>query len=272
MKNEKAFQKNQLIYEFGILIQPFEDLARAAQPPSLNDYRIATAKVHAGDDSWRQQVRNFTIFAPDILFNQEYQDISHVPERCRGALRSIINDPDLHNDIAGIHRRFQQELARARENFFQLIDRVPVKWEPIVFEANTPFTSYLRIKEAIIAVKRRLHYFDRYLKPDFYTLFLASVPADVSIRLVTTTGDARYGVTAVSAISNLAEQQFSDYRLIEVKPSEIHDRNLRVDDLIFTLGPGVDRAGIALTNFGPSDSSEGTHHEFDRIIAEGRVV
>jgi len=141
-----------------------------------------------------------------------------------------------------------------------------------VFEANTPFTSYVRIKESLVSVKQRLHYCDRYLKPDFFTLFLASVEKTVSIRLVTTAGNAQYGVASVTAMSNLARQEFADFQLIEVAPTDLHDRNLRVHDQIFTLGPGVDRAGMALTNFGPSDSSPEAHNEFDRIIASGRVV
>ncbi len=272
MKNEKAFQKSRLIYEFGILIQPFEDLARAEQPPALNAYRIAIAKVQAGDSAWRQQVKSFTTFGPDMFFSQEHQDISHVPERCWGTLKGIINDAALQNELTELHTRFAKEVTTAKENFFEYIDRIPIEWEPVVFEANTPFTSYLRIKESIVTVKQRLHYFDRYLKPDFFTLFLALVNANVSIRLVTTAGKAQYGVAAVSAISNLARQQFSDFQLIEVAPSEVHDRNLRVDDQIFSLGPGVDRVGMALTNFGPSDSSEAAQKEFDRIIAGGNVV
>jgi hypothetical protein len=261
-----------LIYEFGILIQPLEELARAKQAHSLNEYRIAIAKVHAGDGAWRQQVAAFTTFAPDIFFSQEYQDISHVPERCRSALKEIINDPVLQNNLNQLKGRADQEVANARERFFEYIDRIPVKWEPVVFEANTPFTSYLRIKESIVSVKQRLHYFDRYLKPDFFPLFLASVENTISIRLVTTAGNSQYGVASVTAVSNLARQQFSNYQLIEVAPTDLHDRNLRVDDQIFSLGPGVDRAGIALTNFGPSDSSLEAHNEFDRIIASGRIV
>lgn len=272
MVNEKAFQKSQLIYEFGILIQPFEDLSRAEHPQPLNDYRIAIAKVQAGDSIWRRQVKLFTTFASDIFFSQEYQDISHVPERCWGSLKGIINDPALQNDMTELHMRFTQEVTKARENFFEYIDRIPIEWEPVVFEANTPFTSYLRIKESIVTVKQKLHYFDRYLKPDFFTLFLATVNNNVSIRLVTTTGNSQYGVAAVSAVSNLAHQQFSDYQLIKVDPRDMHDRNLRVDDQIFTLGPGVDRAGMALTNFGPSDSSENAHKKFDQIIAGGVVI
>ena len=187
-------------------------------------------------------------------------------------MRGIINDPVFQNDASQLKGRVEQEVANARERFFEYIDRIPIEWEPVVFEANTPFTSYLRIKESIVSVKHRLHYFDRYLKPNFFELFLASVGNTVSIRLVTTVGDARYGVAGVVAVSNLAQQQFVDYQLIEVAPTDLHDRNLRVDDQIFTLGPGVDRAGMALTNFGPSDCSSEAHNEFDQIIAGGRVV
>lgn len=272
MNNLKASQRSQLIYEFGILIQPLEELARAEQPPSLHDCRLAIAKVQAGDALWRPQVREFTTFAPDIFFNQEYQEISHVPERCLGALRDVINDPELQSNPIRLKARFGYEVKTARERFFEYIGRITIEWEPVVFEANTPLTSYLRIKETIVLVKQRLHYFDRYLKPDFFPLFLVSMDNAVSIRLVTTTGNAEYGVTGVAAVSNLAQQQFADYQLIEVVPTDLHDRNLRVDDQIFSLGPGVDRAGMALTNFGPSDSSQTAHDQFDQIITNGRVV
>lgn len=96
--------------------------------------------------------------------------------------------------------------------------------------------------------------------------------SDISIRLITTAGNLKFGITSVSAVSNLARQQFSDYQLIEVDKNVLHDRNLRVDNQIFTLGPGVDRAGLALTNFGPSDSSIVAHDQFDNIIASGRVI
>ena len=272
MKNLKAFQKNRLIYEFGILVQPLEELSRAEQPPSLNDYRIAIAKVQAGDGAWRQQVLAFTTFAPDIVLRQEDQDISHVPERCWGALKGILNTPALQDDLSQLRERVEQEVANTRERFFEYIEKIPIEWEPVVFEANTPFTSYLRIRESIVSVKHRLHYFDRYLQPEFLALFLDSVQNSVSIRLVTTAGNAQYGVACVAAVSNLARQQFADYQLIEVASTDLHDRNLRVDDQIFSLGPGVDRAGVALTNFGPSDSSSKAHNEFDRLIASGRVV
>ena len=272
MINEKAFQKNQLIYEFGILIQPLETSAKAFDTPSVADYRIAVAKVQSGDPTWRQTVRAFTTFAPDIFFNQEFQDISHVPERCWQQIKGLLNDESLKSDLELLQERFAKQIEVSKANFFELIEHIPIEWQPVVFQANTPFTSYLKIREAFVFARNRLDYFDRYLKPDFFPLFLASVDRSVAVRLVTTPGNPTYGATAVAAVSRLAALEFSMLRLIEVTPNELHDRNLRVDEQNFTLGQGVDRAGMALTNFGPTDSTEVAHLELNRIISNGRIV
>lgn len=272
MKNIKAHQRDRLILEFGILMQPFDDLVKRDPAPNVDDYRIAIAKVHAGDAKWRTRVREFATFAQDVVFHIECSDISHVPERFRGLIQQFLRDPNLSENLNEVHRRFTVELKNMKNTFLELVKSVPFEWEPILFEANTPFTSYLRIRESIAIVNNRLDYFDRYLKEDFFHLFLNSLNSEISVRLVTTSGNMDYGVNNVIHVSNLARQQFNDYQLIEVGQKELHDRNLRVDDQIFTLGPGVDRAGMALTNFGPSDSSEEAHKEFDNIIAKGNVV
>jgi hypothetical protein len=272
MKNQKALQKNQLIYEFAILIQPLDAIGKSSVTPSISDYRIAVAKVQAGDPSWRMNVKAFTTFASDLFFNQEFQDISHVPERCWQRVRAIINDESLQKDLPSLQKRVAEQVGSMKASFFELIEHIPIQWEPVVFQANTPFTSYLMIKEAIVSAKSRLDYFDRYLKPDFFSLFLAPLDRSVSVRLITTSGNSQYGVSSVAALSRLASKEFYNLQLIEVSPSDLHDRNLRVDAQIFTLGPGVDRAGMALTNFGPSESTDDAHSEFDRIISAGRVV
>jgi hypothetical protein len=267
MKNLKALERDRLIYEFAILYQPFELLAQAGAPPDLGDYRIAVAKVQSGDAIWRQSAMNFVTFAKDVVFNQEYQDISHVPERFGRWLKDVLNGIII-DTLPTLHDAFKTKLAESKATFFEYVDRVPVAWEPVLFDANTPFTSYLRIREALTPAKQRIDYFDRYLKADFFALFLRTVPRSVVIRLVTT----RAGVTDVTAISALAAKEFADYRLVEIDPALLHDRNLRVYNLVFNLGPGIDRAGMALTNFGPSDNSAAAHAALDSIIAAGRSV
>lgn len=272
MKNIKSHQRDQVIMEFGILFQPFYDLARRENAPNLESYRIAIAKVQAGDSIWRQKVIEFTTFAQDIAFADEFQEISHVPERFRRLIKEIINNPRESIVLDSVHERFKIELAKAVDQFRESVNKVPFEWEPILFEANTPFTSYLRIKESIALVKNRLHYFDRYLSEYFFHLFLKFLDRNISVCLITTSGDSSYGINNILHISDLAHQEFRNYQLIEVEPKILHDRNLRIDDQIFTLGPGLDRAGMALTNFGPSDSSAAAHLELDNIIAQGHIV
>ena len=258
--------------EFGILFQPFNDLALRENAPNLESYRIAIAKVRAGDSMWRQKVIEFTTFAQDIVFNDELREISWVPVRFRRLINEIINNPRESIVLDSVHERFKIELANAKNQFLESVDKVPFEWEPILFEANTPFTSYLRIKESIALVKNRLHYFDRYLKEYFFHLFLKFLDRNISLCLITTSGDSNYGINNILHISDLARQEFRNYQLIEVEPEILHDRNLRIDDQLFTLGPGLDRAGMALTNFGPSDSSAAAHLELDNIIAQGHIV
>ena len=68
MKNLKAYQRDRLTLEFGILIQPFDDLVQRDTVPNLDEYRIAIAKVYAGDSAWRKSAREFSTFAQDIVF------------------------------------------------------------------------------------------------------------------------------------------------------------------------------------------------------------
>lgn len=272
MANARASLRNQVIYEFGLLMQPLVALAKAEHPPQPNEYRVAIAKVHAGDSEWRGTVKQFTTLAPDVLMAQEYNDISHVPERCRAGVSGILRDGKSAKDLSELQRKIAHFVQASEWEFFRSVDSVPLEWQPEVFAANTPFTSYLRIKEVVATARRRLHYFDRYLKPAFFELFLPDVHRHVSVRLVTTPGNRDSGVTGVITVANLAKQEYSDFGLLEVTQAELHDRNLRVDDQIFSLGPGVDRAGVALTNFGPSDSSASAHSTFDQIIAKARVV
>jgi hypothetical protein len=251
--------------EFGQLTAPFAEL-RQATLPTHRDYRLALAKVQAGDPAWRETLRAFATFANDLFMRDQFTAVCVATEQFWKSLRKrvLINKTDLQ----WVKREYDPLYDAYVAQILELVSEVPVDWEPEIFEANTPFTAYLRIRQAFAAATGQLTYIDRYLSGDFFRLFLNDVGRTVSITLVTTPK----AVKAVEAISALACKEFAKYRLVEVAPIHFHDRNLIVDGQAFTLGPGVDRAGLALTNFGPSDSSAGAIGEFDRIIAAGRLV
>jgi len=272
LKNSKAQQRNQLVMELGILIQPFVELIKPKSPPNISKYRVACAKVQSGDAAWRNTARTFASFADDIFMNVEFQKISHVNECFLREISAKIEEAETTKNLANLQTQCAYVLERLKENFYQYISEIPVEWEPEIFPANTPFTAYLKIKEALSLATTRIHYFDRYLKVDFFDVFLRNVARDIEIRLVTTSGNNQYGIKGVLAVSELARKEFSNYQLIEVSPKDLHDRNLRVDDSLFSLGPGIDRAGLALTNFGPSDSSAKAFEQIEAIIGLGDIV
>ncbi len=272
MQNEKANQRQNVVFEFGILIQPYFELQQKKSPPTVDEYRIAVAKVNAGDANWRLGVKEYATFADDLVLNEEFQRLSHVAERFMLKVRNLLADQKILNDLVLLQQTFSRYLDEIKALFFELVSQIPVTWEPEIFAANTPFTSYLRIKEALLIVKKRFEYYDRYLKPEFFDLFISKLEKSISIRLITTKGNKYYGINGVAAVSDLIRKEYSDYKLIEVTPDVLHDRNLRIDDNIFSLGPGAEGAGIKLTNFGPTDSSPQAHAELDKVINSGKII
>lgn len=272
MKNEKPNQRQNVVFEFGILIQPYVELQQKQTPPTIDEYRIAVAKVNAGDANWRMGVKEYATYADDIVLNEEFQRLSHVAERFMFKIRNLLADQELLNDLVSLQEVFSRSLDETKTEFFELVSQIPIAWEPEIFAANTPFTSYLRIKEAIVIVKERFEYYDRYLKPEFFDLFVSKLEKATRIRLITTKGKRDYGINGVAFVSDLVSREYTDYALIEVTPDVLHDRNLRIDDDIFSLGPGVEGAGMKLTNFGPTDSSQEAHAELDKVINSGKII
>jgi hypothetical protein len=78
--NLKAEQRDRVVLGFGVLSAPFAELRRRTDIPQHADYRLAIARVQAGDAKWRESVKEFARFADDIFFAQEFGQISHVNE------------------------------------------------------------------------------------------------------------------------------------------------------------------------------------------------
>lgn len=154
MINEKASQRHRVVLECGVLIQPLRALKNRPAPPTQAEYRLAIAQVRGGDPTWRNHVNAFTTFARDVECAQEFQDISHVPERLWGTINGLLESPLLSENPSGLHSEFATHLDAAEKRFLTLIQKVPIPWQPAMFDANTPFTSYLRIREVTAATER----------------------------------------------------------------------------------------------------------------------
>lgn len=268
-KSSKAAQRSTLILYLGRLLAPIYEMVERATPPSTAEYRVAVATFSIDLNRWHEEVRAFTTI-DGIWFGQEFDEIIRPYHNlCHGHLAGLARSPA---DVASKQTALRQILNVVQDETLAAIDNVPIEWESRLLEAKTPFTVHLHIRDAILAAKTRVHYVDRYLNADFFPLYLRELPRSVQVRLLTTRGSADYGVTNVRAVSVLAAAEFSDYQLLESSPNQLHDRNLRVDDRNFHLGPSITAAGTHPTNFSVGDSTPAGHAVLDALLATGVVV
>jgi hypothetical protein len=218
---------------------------------------------------YQEGIRRFTRFST-IEFYQEGYDISQRLAGLGNLLNRLANNTT--DDDRTKQLRLHESLEETKRQVLEKIDQIPIDWTSVIFQESTPFSTHLRIYDAIRTAKRRIHYFDRYLDADFYPLYLRDVGRSLEIRLVTTKGTQHYGATNIAAISRLAQQEFTDYQLIQCAQSVLHDRNLRIDDRIFNLGTSIKDVGKHATNFAVADNTAQAHQILDDLIKKGTVI
>ena len=252
--------------EFWILVSPIYRLV-SGSPAPLHAYRLALAQIMGGHSEWTTRVMRFARIAPDIVYAREQSELSYLPRKLCRRIEEFLKRDDASPAL--VHGNLRELLNETEREFHELSANVPADYPPQVFQANTPFTAYLRISEVVSTVRHRLDYFDRYLHRSFYSLYLASVPRNVVVRLVTTAKHAR----RLRHLSILAEKEFEDYKLQVLPESKIHERVLRVDSQFFTLGASIkDAASTYTTSFNLSDASTKTHQSHEQLLSEARSL
>ena len=266
---DKAAERDTLILQLGQLIAPITVLAEKSPSPNSIEYRVTAAKFRQDFAHWRVEAGKFVVIG-DVEFGHELNDITVFPSRFLNEISALANASSKDDNAKQVELR--KSLERCKKMTLDAINKVPIAFEPELLAAATPFSTYLKIRDAMGTATRRIHYFDRYLDADFFPLYLRDKDRSLEIRLVTTHGNVDYGVINVAAVSKLAEQEFTDYQLIESQSNDLHDRNLRIDDNIFHLGPSLSDAGQRPTNFTPADNSAAAHTILDGLITNGTIV
>jgi hypothetical protein len=267
--SEKAAERTSLILHFGMLIAPIKALAFRSAPAAGLEYRIVEAKLYPDLQAWVRESQQFARIG-DYTFSIE---INRVIEIAKGIVRQTGHLAEFFpEDDQKRQESLQRYVLKCEKDIVDAIDKIPIEWKSQLLAAGTPLSTHLKIADAISTAHSRVHYFDRYLDPDFFPLYLRFLDRSVEVRLITTRGNAKFGVQAVSAVASLAAQEFGDFHLIELSPRDMHDRNLRIDQRVFHLGASTNDAGNKPTNFALADSSDSANSILDGMIANGTVV
>jgi hypothetical protein len=265
--SNKAAERTTLLIHLGHVLAPVRTLVNASLPPPSSAYRVLAAQFEPDISRWENKYGQYATVG-GVYFRRERDELKF---QCGSLIKWIGHCGDI-TDPADAQSKLREMLAKHEKSFVEFIDKIPVEWEPQLSAAKTPFTTCLMIGDAINGVRRRLDYFDRYLDQDFFHLYLRRLDRSVAVRLVTTSGNAQFGVTSVQALAKAAAQEFASFQLIQTTPADLHDRNLRVDDQVFSVGTSTNSAGKHPTNFTPGDSTPHGHQVLDQIIASGIAV
>ena len=264
---DKAAQRTQLVMHLGRLLARAHALASALSVPDPTEYRVAAATYNVDLARWRNDAAAFCVVG-GVTFGLELDEILSEVSNFFRTLAGLAGEPQV--DDVKKRAYLREQLTRVEQRTIYAIDAVPITWEARLFQERTPFSASMSIGDAILTARTHVHYFDRYLSADIFPVYLRNLGRDVSIRLITTSGNSKYGVQNLLPLAKLAAQEFADFQLLECDPTDMHDRNLRVDDKVFFLGPSVSAAGKYPTNFAPADSTVAGHAILDAIVSRAR--
>jgi len=138
-----------------------------------------------------------------------------------------------------------------------------VKKERIFAEAK-PYEAYREIEKIVRRCTNQLALMDPWVDEDIFPLYLESVPAPVSIKIITLHMTGKF-----EAITKKFSQQRKQF---EVRLHDIHDRYIIVDDRAWLIGQSLKDAGrkpLAIIELGDVGQAKAL---FERIWSTGKKV
>ena len=264
--NRKSEQAD-IIFRLGCLLGPLE---QAATDPSRFD----------SDEQERIRAR-FLADLPTFL-NAAVQFCNGEPGHQYGRQQDVILG--CHNEMRGKIvqaeriEELQSTLQDNRDRIIQQILSVPVPVDSAIYEARTPFSTYCLVKDVCSTVRQRVVWLDRYFDQTLFHRFFTDTPPGARVTLVTLPGaglTSRNDRTRHAEFMDVSrlfaiERGLQGYQLIE--NANFHDRWLRCDDKLFTLGGSIKDLDKGPFTMSCIDSTPQNRQHFDDAVVRGNEV
>ncbi len=263
----KQEQYSRALMHLGYILRPVEEMLICDTIPDVKELSLLGSKLSAEAQQWYLGELT-TFFTVGTTHMRQSHKIVLLKLSELGNTLQRFPSP-----FTPLHRvALKEVVASFRAEILDELNRVPTDYDPEIIPPNMPFTVSLKISDAIITAQKRIHVFDRYLDDTFFPLYLRHVERTREIRLITTQGNSTFGIGNVNTLAIKAAAEFIDFQLIQVLPVDLHDRNLRIDNQCYYLGPSVKDAGKSPANFGPGTSTQSSNAVLDDLITNGIIV
>lgn len=254
----------ELLCRLGQLIGP---LLRVAQNPNSYD----TEERHRIRARFTAELPTFRTALNAFALGEPGHNYEHLTLRGFQVLASF------SKQAAGFEKpSFLKEVNVLQTELLETILSIPTPVQSAIHEAHTPFSTYCLVKDLCSTAKTRVSWMDRYFDHSLFHRYFTDVPTSTSIVLVTWPESKclsqrdRDRYKSFLDVSRLFAQERgpASYRL--VTSEDIHDRWLRCDDRVFTLGGSIKDLGQDVTfTISKVDVTRENLLKFDEAMTNG---
>ena len=230
--------KNDIIYKLGILLGPVKRIAENPEAYNNQEEARILAQFCAEYPQLIQEFREFCRSQPGESYDIQYTRFSEALSWFKTALA---------RESLSLSEAIERHFPKARA----AVEAVPVPLVSEILDANTPFSTYCKLRELCEAdVSESLVLVDPFLDASIFHRYLETISNDIFVTLVTSqphensTRDKRRFESFLDISRLFAQERSSAYRLAVHPPKTLHDRWLVLDGKrIYSLGSSVKSVG-----------------------------
>lgn len=261
---DRKRQQAEMIFRLGRLLGPLELAASDPSRFDADEQERVRARFLADLPKFYHEIVQFCNGEPGHRYGRQHDVIA----RCYN---------DLQNKVVHTQRieELRSPLQVNRERIIEQVLSIPVPVDSTIYEAQTPFSTYCLVRDLCTTVGQQLVWLDRYFEQTVFHRFFTDTRATAQVILVTlpsstlrSRGDRTRHAEFMDVSKLFAQQRGPQgYRLIE--NGNFHDRWLRCDNKLFTLGGSIkdlDRGPFTISRL---DSSEPNKRQFDEAVTQG---
>ena len=167
---DRIREKEELLYKLGALFGPVEALV--AQPNHSEESRARVmARYTSEHNKVTQEFHTFSVGEPGHDYRTQYIEFHNA---LYGLPKQVAKSPDKLADFV------QSALQAARA----ALRSIPVDVESQIFESQTPFTTYCKLKAITGSANSRIVFVDRFLHASVFYRYLSDLQPNVATILV----------------------------------------------------------------------------------------
>ena len=252
-------QQAELLIMFGELVSPLEELVRYPDQQTSQTRAKASAK-------FTHDRPIFLNILTDFTKGESGHDYAVESSLITGRINRFVNQMV---DFRDNTEKLAEELKDLREVTISHILAVPCELDTEMLDAHSPFTSYIKLRSIVESARRKLIFIDPWVGQGIVRRYFRLIPKDVELTVITKrrSGKAEFGDFIDISKLYADERGKMNYRLMY--HSDLHDRYLQCDDVIYHLGGSFKdagrKSGFTITKVQSTTSNQS---QIDKLISE----